>query len=219
MPEEQNDLVPLSSAQQKYETFLAKMTEIGDNDIVCRTNCKFCQHPAREQAEQKWERSNGSYITVERFFEEYRKENPDSPLMSYTNIRGHIDHHYKQQIKKLRMREYANNLNVVLKEKVDQMELLDALAAALQMKFWDIASDAELDTTKQSEAQGKLAKIIVDVLKFKAELRGELKPVNIFAEKVLNMFGTRLSTETNNEFKAKLLEMVNDLETEAASIG
>jgi hypothetical protein len=215
----QNDILPLGKAQKKYENFLARMSEIGEHDVEFRPNCKFCQHPARIQGEEKWERSGGSYITVENFFNEYRKEHPECPPISYTNIKGHIEHHYKQQIKKLRIREYTHNLKYLLKEKVDQIETLDALSASLQMKYMDLASDTEIDSVRQADAQGKLAKIIVDIIKLKFELSGDLKPINLFVEKALNIFGTHLSTTSNNEVKEALMQVINSIEAEAGSIG
>ena len=219
LDQDSKGLTSLSSAESKYSRFLARMTDIGENDIIVRSNCKFCNHPARPQAEDKWERSGGSYASVIRFFEEYRKDHPDAPAMNAMNIRGHIDHHYKQQIRKLRMREYGDHLKAVMQERVDQMEMFEALTSSLQMKYVDVASDEEMGSSRQTDSMVKLAKILVDIAKFKAELSGDVQQINIFAERVLNVWTHAIQTEPDEDVKRKYLQVLNTLEAEVGGIG
>lgn len=216
MPE--NLPTPLSVNQKKYDNFLSKMTEIGENDIIVRNNCKFCKHPARFDAEEVWERSRGSFSTVERFFESYRKDHPDAPHMNTMNIQGHINHHYLQQIKKLRMREYADNLKVVMKERVDQIDMLDSLMTSLSMKYIDVASDSKLDPIKQADSEVKISKVLLDIIKLKLELSGDIKPITVFVEKTMHIFNAALQQETNQVVKEKLFNVITAIEAEAGDI-
>lgn len=213
------NIVPLGTMQNQYQGFLKRLTHLDKNDIITRPNCKFCNHPARKEGEEKWERSGGSYATVERFFANYHKEHPEHPKMNYNNIRAHIDNHYQQQLKRLRMREYGNHLTEIMNEKVSQAEAIHALKTSIKMKYFDIASDPSLETARQADAQNKLAKTYLDIMKFEAELSGDLRPLNIFAEKVLNVFTHEIENESDAGFQQKLLEMIDKLQAEVGPVG
>lgn len=217
--DQESNVTPLGTTAHKYSQFLDRMTEIGENDIIMRANCKFCNHPARAEAEEKWERTSGSFASVERFFEECRKQNPEYPSVSYSNIKAHIEHHYQKQIRNLRMREYGESLKETMSQRAADQEMLEALSTSLQMKYVDVASDAELDSAKQTDSMVKLAKILVDVVKFKAELTGDFKQINIFAEKVMNVWNHAIQSEPDDNVKRKFLQFLDDLETEVGVTG
>lgn len=209
---EHNDILPLAHVSNKYHQFVRRATEV-EEVIQTRQNCKFCTHPARQGAEEQWERG-GNFSAVYRFFEEYHAKNPDSPEMSLDNVKRHIERHYKQQLKKMRMQEYGEYLKNVMQERVDQIDTIEALSSSLQVKYLDVASDTELESLRQVDGMVKLAKIIVDILRFKAELSGDLKQINIFAEKVMNVFTRTIENEQDDSVKRKYLELINSLEDE-----
>ena len=67
-----------------------------------KSNCKFCNHPLRANAEERFEKGNRtSYMVVERVFRDYEAEHPDAERMSSQGIRNHLKTHYMQQEKQL----------------------------------------------------------------------------------------------------------------------
>ena len=214
-----SDIIPLSEGKDKCNKFLASLAEFSEEEVEVRANCKFCTHPARLEAEDKWERSGGSYAALERFFSEYKQKYPEAPSMSYVNIRRHVEGHYQNQIKKIRMKEYTNNLQSIMKERYDQIEMLNALATSLQLKYMEIASENTLHESKQADSMVKLAKIIIDVVKFRAELSGDIKQINIFAEKVMNVWSSAIQSEQDEHVKRRFLEVLDSLDAEVGIDG
>jgi vacuolar-type H+-ATPase catalytic subunit A/Vma1 len=203
-----NRPVPLVDINNNYSGFAATLTNLEKGDIIYRPNCKFCNHPARMDAEKRWERA-GSWIAVEKFFENYRQQHPESPEMNNSNIRAHLINHYDQQFRRIRMRDYLDHLQEVMNQKLNHEQMLNSLATSLKMKYLDVASDGEMDTFRQVDAMTKIAKVIVEVLKHHAEIKGDIKPVNIFAEQVLHVWSDAIKTEHDDGVKRRLMDVMD----------
>jgi len=134
-------------AEASYEKLFKQVTKLEEGNIIKKTNCKFCMHPARADAELEWEKSNrGGVMRVMKFFQDYRKEHPESPAMSSPNLRNHLFNHYSKQEQKMWLQEYSGRLMDFMNYKLGKDQMFEALSATMQMHLFDIASDPTIDS-------------------------------------------------------------------------
>ncbi len=195
--------LPLDKADKYYGNYFDELTKLQKDDIICRPNCKFCVHPARSDAEEKWEKS-GIYASVERFFDSYRKDHSEAPQMSFLNIKNHLLNHYEQQQKKVWLREYSDRLRAVMNKRVSDEQSMELMKQQFSMKLYEITSDPTLDVFKQVDAMSKLGKIILEIQITSAKLRGEVQSVHSVTEKLSKVWIT-LITEANDPRLKQLL--------------
>lgn len=205
------DKLPLAKSEQLYQDYFKELSKLQQDDIICRPNCKFCVHPARQGAEQKWEQT-GIYASVERYFEDYRKKNPEAPQMSFLNIKNHLLNHYEQQQKKVWLREYSDRLLSVMNKRVTDEQRMDLMKQQFEMKLHEIASDPTLDPFKQADAMTKLAKVILDIAVTGAKLRGELQSVHLVTEKLTNVWVSMVQGQNDPRIKKILLDSLDEFQ-------
>lgn len=205
--------ITLPTVENKHDEFFKLITKLDKGDVVYRQDCKFCNHPIKAEAEAKWEAVNRSYSPIMRMLEEYRKEHPDAPRMIYSNVRNHLLNHFDQAQRKKMMKEYGDSLLAVLNYKRSTDYSLEGLKAGLEMRFMEIASNRSLDELRSADMMVKVAKTIAELIKTQAELRGEIKVVNIFMEKFRNVYIAKIN-EASDEDKPKLLEILENIQGE-----
>lgn len=209
---------PLGEINEKYKQYFKRLTRLGAGDVITRPNCKFCNHPARKEGEEEFEKY-GSYAAVERFFEKYHQSHPEAPLMNFRNIRSHIENHFYQQQKKQRMAEYCDWLTEVMSEKRAKEEMFGILCESAKMKYMEVVSNNALEPSRQVDAMVKLGKLVLDVAKYEAEIRGDLKPVNILIDKVTNVWHHAIKDEEDPKVQRRLLEVLDIFQTEVEGAG
>lgn len=205
------DKLPLAKSEKLYQDYFQELSKLQQDDIISRPNCKFCVHPARQEAEQKWEQT-GVYASVERFFENYRKEHPEAPQMSFLNIKNHLLNHYEQQQKKVWLREYSDRLLAVMNKRVTDEQRMDLMKQQFEMKLHEIASDPTLDPIKQVDAMTKLGKVILDIAVTGAKLRGELQSVHLVTEKLTNVWVSTIQQQNDPKIKKILLDSLDEFQ-------
>jgi hypothetical protein len=203
--------LPLAKSETQMDTYFRELTKLQEDDVICRPNCKFCVHPARQEAEMKWEKT-GIYASVERFFENYRKEHPEAPQMSFVNIKNHLLNHYEQQQKKVWLREYSDRLLAVMNKRVSDEQNMEIMKQQFQMKLHEITSDPTLDPFKQVDAMTKLGKIILEIQITAAKLRGEVQSVQLVTEKLTNVWVSLISDANDPRLKKLLMDSLNQFE-------
>lgn len=213
MSSEPSSLVPLQKLEKNCDSFIEKLSEFDEDTIITRSNCKFCHHLARQEAEEQFERT-ASYAPVQRFFEKYNEEHPESPKMYFRNIKSHLDHHYAQQEKKLRIGEYCKWLNEILQEKRQKEQTMDALFASAEMKYLEIAADNTMEAYKQVDSLVKLGKLLLEINRTQAEIKGELKPINVLVDKVINVWSHAIKSEEDPKVQRKLMEVLENMHNE-----
>jgi hypothetical protein len=208
---------PLDIVDHQYDKIFKTLSKLEKGDIITRPNCKFCNHPIRHEAEEKWERST-NYAAVLRFFDEYRDKHPEAPKMKFVNVRGHILNHYNNQLKKIRMREYSDSLLDLMNERIQKDHMLETMSVALYEKFFDIASDNSLDPLRRADTLTKLHKSVGETAKLQAELRGDTKPINLFAEKMMNVWINAINSETDDTMKRKFIDVLETMQVEVQTL-
>lgn len=200
----------IDAIERTYGELFKKVSDLNDKDIIMRSNCKFCNHPIRVEAEERWERANrGSFVVVEKIFKTYEEKNPGVETMTYSNITNHLKTHYAQQDKQLRKREYMNRLTTMMNYKIDQEKQFELLTAALVDQFMKIGSDANICPVKQSDAMTKLSKNLIDIAVTQTKLRGELDVMSIVKEK-LRIAWTHMISQAEDPMAKK--ELISGLD-------
>lgn len=200
--------LPLAKAEKYYGEYFQELTKLQKDDIIRRPNCKFCVHPARSGAEDKWERSS-IYASVERFFDNYRKDHPEAPQMSFLNIKNHLLNHYEQQQKKIWLREYSDRLMSVMNKRLSDEQNMELMKQQFQMKLHEITSDPTLDPFKQVDAMSKLGKIILDIQVTMARLKGEVHSVQLVTEKLTKVWVSLINEANEPKVKRLLMESLD----------
>jgi hypothetical protein len=206
-----DDKLPLAKSEKLYQDYFGELSKLQQDDIICRPNCKFCIHPARQDAEHKWEQT-GVYANVERFFEKYREVHPEAPQMSFVNIKNHLLNHYEQQQKKVWLREYSERLLSVMNKRVTDEQRMDLMKQQFEMKLHEVASDPTLDVYKQVDAMTKLGKLILDIAVTGAKLRGELQSVHLVTEKLTNVWVSTINQQHDPTIKKILLDSLDEFQ-------
>ncbi len=201
------------SLEGKYDSYFDKITELQAGDIITKTNCKFCVHPLRAEAESKWEHTKGAHgkgscTMVLRFLND--KSDDYGVKFTFANVSVHLNSHYEQSMKRVWMRSYAKHLADIMNYRLNKDEQFEALIQANQLKFYETASDPNIDPVKQADMMSKLTKTILDISLIQAKLRGEASTVEIhdkFQQIIINFIGS----EDDLVRKQKLMEQLDQL--------
>ena len=187
---------PFSPANT-LEGLFKKITKLDEKDLITKSKCKFCVHPARAEAEEEFEKTH-SFNPVNKVFADYRKKYPDSPKMNPQNVRNHLLNHYAEQEQRIWKREYAERIVAIINHKIDMDRQFEGMVAILQENLLTIAAHPELDLLKKSDTITKIVKQIVDIGVVQAKMRGELKAVPVIIEKFQAVWGHIASQTQNN---------------------
>lgn len=185
-----------------------QMSHIESNGIISVHNCSFCNHPARASAEEKYEQT-GSFSMVEKLFKTFEQEEPLAKAPTYQCVRNHILKHYQQQEKQLWLKAYSGRVLEMMNYKIDQDKKLESLAAQMELKLFDIASDPTVCPLKQADAMTKLAKMMLEITTLQAKLRGDLDNVTILTEKFTDVWTNVIGVQKNDHVKKILLDALD----------
>lgn len=195
-------------ASSKYETLFENFSELDENNIIMRSNCKFCNHPLRAEAEEKFEVTQ-SFAPVERLFREYEKSHPKCSAPRYPAIRNHLHCHYLKQEKQLYLKEYAKRHLSWMNNKIEQDKKFESLQAQMEMKLLEIASDPTLDPFKQVDSMTKLGKMILEIVGIQSKLRGELQPISLLSEKFMTVWSKVISQQNDPQTRQILFDALD----------
>lgn len=209
----------LSPAQRKHHTIIRnKKVEVGEDDVIFKINCKFCNHPIRSEAEKKWDETQ-SYTKVRKLFEAYRVEHPEAPEMKGDNIYLHINRHYVQQSKKIKIREYCEFLSETINDQLTQEQRLQSIATSLLWEYFDIAASVDVkDSLKKADTMVKLSKQYTEIVRCQAELRGDITPMVVMAQKIMNTFVRTINIEQDPVIKKRFTDLLDVLHEQMQGI-
>lgn len=215
---EENQKFLLPNAEKTYDKYFQKITELQAGDIIVRPQCKFCNHPLRSQAEEQWEMTKGqsgkgSYRLVIKFLNEHADEYGGIKF-NHQNVSVHLNGHYEQQLKRLRYREYGQNLVDIQNYKIAKDEQFNALIQATQLKFFEVASDPDIDLVKQSAAMTQLTKSILEIYVVQAKLRGDIDTIDMYKEKFQNIIVNFIAKEPDSTRQRELIEQLDMAKSE-----
>lgn len=208
--------ISLSKVSELYSEYYDELSKFEDGDVIIRPNCKFCLHPARVEAEKKYEDTK-SYKAVALFFEEYKKSHPDVEIfdtMSATHISHHITQHYLQQQKRLWIKEYSERVLSVMNKKINDEHRLDMLSRQMEIKLTEIAADPTLDPIKQADSMVKLGKMISDLMLTQAKLKGDIEDVDLMSEKIISIWSKTIQIQSDHNVKRILIEALHSFESQ-----
>lgn len=201
--------IPVNEMDNSYKKWFSELSTLNADDIICKSNCKICNHDLRFDAEAKWEQTH-SLTSVCMFLNQ--NINSDSGIkFTVDNVRNHMYSHYADQQKRLWLKDYGSKLSAMMNYKISKDSTLEAILTSLHLKFMEIASDPTLGSTKQSESMSKVAKTITEVIRAQSEIRGEIKTTQVVVEKFTNIWVNLITSFRNDPVTQKLL--LEQLET------
>lgn len=211
---DESKTVGLSKIEAMYGEYYNAMTRLDEGDIIRKTTCLCCVHPARADAEKRYEETN-SFSAAARIFDDFRKANPDSPEIALSRVKNHILQHYLQQQKKIWIREYSERILPTLNKRISDEQRLDLLTHQLEYKFNEIAADPQLDPIKQSDAMTKLTKMIIEVRAMQAKMKGEIHDVNMMTDKFVAIWAQTIEREKDASIQRKLIEALEHFQEQS----
>lgn len=203
-----NDIVSLNKIDEMMNEYFGKISQLDKENIITSPHCKLCLHPARSEAEKRFEET-GSFVSVTRFLEDYRKKNPECNLIGSQCVKNHITEHYQQQIKRAWIREYADRLKSFLNKKISDDFKLELNSSQLQLQLIEIASDPTIDPIRKADAMSKLVKTIADIMLLQSRLKGELQSVHVVYEKFASVWVDVIQNQSDPHVKKAMIEGLN----------
>lgn len=206
-------LVP--SIEKAQDRYFKKVTELQAGDVIVSKYCKFCTHPLRAEAEAKWETTKGThgrgnYSLVLRFL----NEKVTDIKFNYANVLNHLANHYEQQQKRMWLREYGNHLSEIMNYQIAKEQSFEMLKHALQLKFFEAASDPHLESPKQADMMTKLTKSILDIEVVAAKLRGDIDTIDVYKQKFQTLIVNLITGEKDKDRQRQMLEKVDRFKDE-----
>ncbi len=209
----------IPALENSYKSMFKQITKLGKGDIIVRSNCKFCNHPLRNAAEERFERNHHTgYTVIESMFRDFEKKNPDHATIGIQSVRNHLLNHYLQQEKQIQLREYAERKQAWINYKISKDQQYDSLSVSLLMQFEEIAADPKSDPLKKADALCKLSKTFSEIDLIQAKLRGELHSVQVLYEKLAKVWLHIISMQDSDEVKSILMEAMHSFESDVQSI-
>lgn len=212
----QNEIF-LPEIESKHDGWFKELSTISENDIICRPNCKVCNSPFRQKAEERWEESH-NFNAVLRLLNKLAEENDSEVKFNVQNVRSHILNHYDQQERQIWKKEYLNRLSDMMNYKISKDQTFECLSSALQDKFLSVASDPTICPVKQADTLVKISKAVADITKTQAELRGEIQSSQIIAEKLVSVWVKIITNVKDPNTQKELLEHLNLFKEEMTDI-
>jgi hypothetical protein len=206
-----NDGFALPSVESGFGYFSDVVQKIYEKDVVCRPNCKFCNHPARIEAERVWEKTR-NFQSVLKFFSDFNEKNIEDktlPDMSFQNIKPHLLKHYEDEQRAIFVREYSEHLREIVNYKINRDRMFEELSAMLSLKLMQAAADPRIDFNKSVDAITKLVKSLTEIWDLQAKLRGELATSDVIINKFQDAFLCVIRKESDDNVKRKLVEALD----------
>jgi len=218
--ENEKKLGDLVLPNHSYDGLFKAISKLTPDGIIKRHDCKFCNHPARSEAEAKYEASGRSNMNnIVKFLNDWNNAHPEAGLkpMNWINIRGHLLNHYLQQEKKKWLAEYGERITELMNYKVDKEQKFEMLASALELKFHEINSNPTLDPMKSADTLTKISKAIIEITITQAKMRGEMQTVNVFIDRFQNIWSHMVKSAKDPGVRTALLEGLETFQTNLES--
>jgi hypothetical protein len=178
------------------------------NIIISRSNCKFCQSKVRIEAEEEYEKT-GNIKKVAEFL----AINGDK--ISYLSVRNHIQLHYLKTNKRMKLMEYASDLNQWKENQITMREHMFERIAMMRREMCFIAADSEgLELKERRQSADTIKKLSdgIGTLEDKILLMDAgIEPAEIIIEKIRDIMGDKIKNSNDPKVKQALIEVLKDL--------
>jgi len=172
-----------------------------------KTNCKICQCPHRDEAEDIYEnQKRKNYSEIKR-----RLKNDHDFDVAIYGIKNHMIYHYKAVQNNIAMQEYTEDVQRWVNMQTNKVAALKSRIAILEREMFAIAQESgDLDITerrKSAETVKKLAETILTYEGKLSEYEEEVKPVNL----VFNQLKVIVNDELEHTDSAKTKRVVSTI--------
>jgi hypothetical protein len=212
----------IESVKKFKKSVLDPLISVNANDIITKPNCKLCNSPLRLDAEVFWEENEFNKAKTLRWLNERvddhnidLEEDEDDLKMDYfsiINVKSHMDNHFKEQERQVRLRNYAENIESLLQAKKAKGDVLDFALAACQENLARMASVDTYGTLKgekeRSDGVNKCINQMLAVIKAQGEMEGELNAIDLVQEKVAQIWIQMIGEEENEAKKRIYVDML-----------
>lgn len=203
-----------------YTALYNTIDELTPNEIIVRPSCKFCHHPQRQLFEEEFEKCGRANLAkVERAIREYEKNNPTIIKLSFSCIKRHLQQHYILQEKQIQQKEYAQKHSLWINKKMGDEQKLEATKAAMEMLFFEIASDDTLFILKKAEAMAKLGKSLVDIMTMQGKLRGEIDGVQVLKDKLITAWTSLIQSQNDDGVRRAIMGALEQFQEDINGTG
>ena len=211
----------VASVKKFKKSVLEPLIKLDEKDIITKPNCKLCNSPLRFEAENYWVENSFNRAQTLRWVNEQvdlcnDELSTDEKMEHFTiaNIKNHMDNHFREQERQIRLKEYASNINSLLSAKREKMDILDFALAACQENLARVAS---LDTyggfkeeKERSDAINKVINQMLNVIKAQTEMQGEMSAIDLVQEKVAQIWIQMIGDEENEAKKRIYVNMLEE---------
>jgi len=220
-----NDIVESASSEiidrrtksNDVTDLIGRISHLESDDIICRPNCKFCNHPKRLEAESLWE-EQGTYKSVQDFLNIYASKNPGVSTMTIQNVRNHLRSHYDQQMERVNLREYSDRLGEVMSSRRANEQRCEEIIAILELQLLELASDPEISKAKKALTTVKLTKAIVDTQALQEELRQKMRDAAAVVDRFVRVWRKAIEGQEDNTIKQILIDTLDQFDSEVGML-
>lgn len=205
----------IPTVERQYDSFFREVSRLDPGDVVMNHKCKFCKHPLRAQAEEKWERMGRSFAPVTRYFSEAHTKDPDNcPIMNLQNVRRHLLNHYDQQEKRKYIEDYTDRIGAIMNYKRSMDQKFEFLAHAAEVQILETLADPSISILKKNDSFAKLSKSLVDICKVQNELRGDVNPINEIMQKFKAVWVKVIDAQQDESIRRLLMDSLSEFQGE-----
>ena len=164
----------LASSNAELGEFLGRMVNLNDAGVFHEPKCPICRSPDRQQAEQDWLASRNAEQVRQFFIDK-------GQTYSIPMVKNHMEYHLDQSQVELRKREYIDRVLALSRNPVTTMDRVEVALAAVQERlvavsaFEDPGALTSAVEKIKADATCKLTSTMSVLLKFRAEMLGELR--------------------------------------------
>jgi hypothetical protein len=217
MRQENIDSMVRGTGGESLEDFLGRMVSINEAGSFYEPTCPICKSPSRSKAEKQWLDTRNAE-QVRQFFVDHG-ERCDIPV-----IKNHMEFHLDQSEVEIRKREYVDKILLLNSGNVTTLDRLEMTITSISERMITInaMNDPSLPSATvekmKTEATCKLSQTMEKLLKFRAQLLGEMKDMGevftINKSAFVNLF--QKSIESSGTAEERLV--VNRIFTELTNL-
>jgi len=191
---------------QEYNSILDSIKEINNQDIICYQSCKLCNSVYRFEAEQLWETKNKNNMAVWRWLAEEKK--CDIPAIE---VGHHLKEHYSKQESELRLRDYSQKINNILRAGHKRVLMIDTALAICEETMGRVAiMDTRGDIRKEKLRADSLTRVLEQMSKLielQIKIESTVNPADALKQRIVNIWRERLAKVTP-ETQKELIHML-----------
>ena len=180
-----------------------------DNLIFNKTNCKFCQSEHRAEAEFEFEKTGSMKAAFRILKEQYKEE------ITYPAVRNHIINHYLVIEKKIKIKEYGEQLKGWINSERSRRWAMLERVGMLEREMVNIASETNgKDLDEQRKSADSIKKICDAIMALEdkiSEMDKTLEPVEIVVTRLSDIISNEIKTSNSNEVKKTLSDIMKKL--------